>query len=345
MTITYTQRIDYIDIIKGLAIFYVVIGHVLWWTYEDWNCAKENFIGTIVWKLIYSFHMPLFMFISGYVVFSPYKHYRLVDVSKRIVQYLIPFLLVGTILYYFRNDPSGICNYWYLRALAEYVAILYFVIFLLGYFHLNDKSRNLLVVIIYVILFRLINYMIVDNTLVDDIISKKHLNMYSYFVIGWYVRRNEWIEKNIFNNELVLPISLITLFVFVVFGVYQQTLLTFSGIFATYSLGKFLEGSSISRMVMMWGKKTLEIYILHFFFLFSFPVVGNYFLKICHLPTALFMQYAYGIIISLFNVYICIYLAKVIEKNDILSFVFFGKLCLLTKYKRRSENSTIKSAS
>lgn len=31
------QRIEYIDAIKGLAIFLMVMGHVIAWNYEDYN--------------------------------------------------------------------------------------------------------------------------------------------------------------------------------------------------------------------------------------------------------------------------------------------------------------------
>lgn len=31
------QRIEYIDAIKGLAIFLMVMGHAIAWNYEDYN--------------------------------------------------------------------------------------------------------------------------------------------------------------------------------------------------------------------------------------------------------------------------------------------------------------------
>ena len=52
-------RIDYIDEMRGLAILFVVIGHII----------QFNGIPTTnpVFEFIYSFHMPLFFSISGYI--------------------------------------------------------------------------------------------------------------------------------------------------------------------------------------------------------------------------------------------------------------------------------------
>lgn len=56
------QRIDYIDRMKGMAIFLVVMGHVYGMVF---NQGED-----ITYKWISSFHMPLFMFLSGLVACS-----------------------------------------------------------------------------------------------------------------------------------------------------------------------------------------------------------------------------------------------------------------------------------
>ena len=54
------QRIEYIDAIKGLAIFLMVMGHAIAWNYDDYN-AVCNFhpeqtinvkMGGAIWQLI-----------------------------------------------------------------------------------------------------------------------------------------------------------------------------------------------------------------------------------------------------------------------------------------------------
>jgi uncharacterized membrane protein YcfT len=55
------QRIQYIDRLKGLAIILVVMGHIFGFHQPD------DGINTF----IYTFHMPLFMFLSGLVISVP----------------------------------------------------------------------------------------------------------------------------------------------------------------------------------------------------------------------------------------------------------------------------------
>ena len=66
-----------IDVMKGIAIMLVVLGHVLAWFYDDFLVRIDSmpYNEIVLWKYIYSFHMPLFMFVSGFVVFNPCKKY------------------------------------------------------------------------------------------------------------------------------------------------------------------------------------------------------------------------------------------------------------------------------
>ena len=55
-----TERDDRIDSIKGFLIILVILGHIIGSCGEGETC--EN-----VWQIIYVFHMPLFILISGYL--------------------------------------------------------------------------------------------------------------------------------------------------------------------------------------------------------------------------------------------------------------------------------------
>lgn len=69
------QRILYIDRIKGLAIILVVVGHL--YTFSE---ATD---GNLVNKFIGSFHMALFMFVSGFVAYIlPPPHWTIGACSR-----------------------------------------------------------------------------------------------------------------------------------------------------------------------------------------------------------------------------------------------------------------------
>lgn len=54
-----SNRVVYLDVIRGFAILLVVIGHLIQYNYD---CFLTN----PIFNCIYSFHMPLFFFLSGY---------------------------------------------------------------------------------------------------------------------------------------------------------------------------------------------------------------------------------------------------------------------------------------
>lgn len=58
------ERDDRIDTLKGIAIYLVVIGHIIAWYFKDFslNISNMPYNSIILWKTIYSFHMPLFIF-------------------------------------------------------------------------------------------------------------------------------------------------------------------------------------------------------------------------------------------------------------------------------------------
>lgn len=96
------QRLHYFDILKGIAIFMVVMGHVIAFCVRDIDRATLiKFIGVI--------HMPLFFFISGWFTFKllPDDRVRIPDLLQRAKQLLLPMLVVSSIwIFYFPH--SGI---------------------------------------------------------------------------------------------------------------------------------------------------------------------------------------------------------------------------------------------
>ncbi len=92
------SRLADIDRAKGLAILLVVFGHLV---------ARQGPTG-VGWYDplrigIYLFHMPLFMYLSGYVAFmsgaarAPLSGWP-AFVRRRAVRLLVPFLLFGLII-------------------------------------------------------------------------------------------------------------------------------------------------------------------------------------------------------------------------------------------------------
>jgi fucose 4-O-acetylase-like acetyltransferase len=72
------------DALKGAAILLVVLGHSLQ--------ALPNFDDNLLFRVIYAFHMPLFMFVSGYVAFYGRDNQSWAQLRKKAAILVLPFV-------------------------------------------------------------------------------------------------------------------------------------------------------------------------------------------------------------------------------------------------------------
>ena len=82
-----SNRIEYLDIAKGIGILLVVLGH------NDFEV-----ISPFVQRLIYSFHMPLFFFLSGYFLNTAVPFFEFF--KKRFNSLLKPFFFTIFLIYF-----------------------------------------------------------------------------------------------------------------------------------------------------------------------------------------------------------------------------------------------------
>lgn len=87
------QRIVYIDYLKAFAIFLVILGHTIQ------QIAAHDALFSRLFAIIYSFHMPLFMAISGYFlqrVLDKGMRFFLIHRSRQL---LLPVLSFATVVF------------------------------------------------------------------------------------------------------------------------------------------------------------------------------------------------------------------------------------------------------
>lgn len=84
ITDTGKERIVSVDVLKGLAAYLVVLGHIV--------TGKEAYHG--IYNFIYSFHMPLFMFLAGCTVVVSYRNSgrKMTYLVRRFVNIMLPYL-------------------------------------------------------------------------------------------------------------------------------------------------------------------------------------------------------------------------------------------------------------
>ena len=83
------ERLIWADSLKGLLIILVILGHAIQSTLGN-ECFNNH-----LWNLIYSFHMPAFMAVSGWFAFRPIPNRGgyVTIIKRRCYQLLIPYIL------------------------------------------------------------------------------------------------------------------------------------------------------------------------------------------------------------------------------------------------------------
>lgn len=90
----FSCRNIYVDVIKGIAIFLMLWGHCIQYCYAP----NGDFFSDMTFKVIYSFHMPLLMLISGYLfAITAGKYSKDVLLSKKASAIIHP-IIGGNIL-------------------------------------------------------------------------------------------------------------------------------------------------------------------------------------------------------------------------------------------------------
>lgn len=182
-----SNRDEFLDIAKGLAIILVVLGHVL-------QGSAANFDDLLGFKIIYSFHMPLFIFLSGAVAaiaFDPMLINAGVArtfkdaysrIKKALIRLMIPFLtwcLLNQLIYHqadsvidalvlaFRRPDTAL---WFLLA-------IFYCIVLTSLFQ-----------IFFAILLRVVKSLRIFSERSEKIISSEMIQITLMIFIWWMIK-------------------------------------------------------------------------------------------------------------------------------------------------------------
>jgi fucose 4-O-acetylase-like acetyltransferase len=286
------QHLDYIDAMKGFGMFLVVMGHVIAWSFGVYENGQPNITcaASLLWRnVIYTFHMPLLMFVSGYLFISssrPFGASMLKDyLWRKTYTLLIPFFFAGWVFSVITGQ--SMLKYWFLRTLFLFILISLPIELLRN----RMKSEHVRVVADFIwygswsfALFFVLPRWSLPGDVVFDF---GHITLYYSFALGVLCKRYGVLQR-LLDSNWVFTICLI---IFIV-DTYVNNLTdvrgwhlyglgylySISGIACSYYLFKNTfdgMGGAILKGLRYVGKHSLEVYILHFYFVLSFPAIGR----------------------------------------------------------------------
>lgn len=346
------QRIQYIDSLRGFAILLVVIHHVYLYSFNTHPVFSIN-------TIFLTFRMPLFFFLSGYLFYKPERFsekgaYNSFLKQKIKIQ-IIPTIIFGT-LFALMMDISALNmlfhqtkhGYWF-----TFVLFVYFFFFSTTSFfcrkHSSCSEHRLLLIIAlsaFIIstpscLSDLNNYHF-KNKYFDWCSSLLSFNKwwyYIYFVFGALIKKYNFQINNIRGTKMIMfllildvllqiiryyygPISLYCLYGIV------DLILGFLGIIIIVLLFSGNEkaiskDNAVGRFLQYIGVRTLDIYLLHYFFIpRNLQQIGAWFTNNCNPILELTTEFIISIVIILF----CLVASNIIRCSDRLAVLLFGKI-------------------
>lgn len=323
------------DYVKAFAIWLVVYGHC------QQHLLMQNRLDNVVYQFIYTFHMPLFMIISGYFSESSLKLNVLKFILKKFRTLIVPVVTYSLFLtlFYALYGSHGFVSIGdtFLLFVGRCYAQLWFL-----------KALFICNLLLYICKFSGFRSSILCVTiLISQFIVDFHMSvMYPIFIIGFYLRKYNIVNELCQNTKMIYGGILVFLILSIPWCLIRD-FMDYGGAIFLYkellNIYRIVMGFSISfsllllvskwfqeinansclfgRMISYIGACTLEIYILQSFIL---EVLLARFIK---MPAdfSLLTSSLIFVPISFLLIFICIAVGKMIDSNQWLSFLCFGK--------------------
>lgn len=181
------KRIFYIDAMKAVLMFLVVWGHVI--QYTNVNEGLDNDIAAF----IYSFHMPLFMMLSGMFFYKQLKYSCSQMLQKNTLRLLLPAFVITLCLFLmvYINKPRGLEDSisWMWHCFPWFITTLFFCNITTFFIHKVIRHKGFTFILTFLLF-----------CLIPDI-SSSLLFMYPFFVLGYYIN-SPYAIKSLSNKGL-----------------------------------------------------------------------------------------------------------------------------------------------
>ena len=202
------DRIDYIDAMRGLAMFMVVVFHIFTF------CELTNPINLFI---NHQFQLPLFFFISGFFISRSCSKPLLQSIGDKLQRLVIPTIIVMSLYVWAINTNyySAITNnfksgYWFTYVLFGFI-LIYIMIDKLTYFVKNKIWHDAVILISAVFVILLVSFLArhSQSHTIMNIFSIYQYQYYIYFVLGSICFQYKDHIFNLMNSRLTFGLLMI----------------------------------------------------------------------------------------------------------------------------------------
>lgn len=345
-----TQRIQYVDAMRGLAMIMVVIWHVFTMSLH----CETQFSTLFNWVL----QMPLFVMISGFFVGKLLNSSFTKLLRKEFIHLVIPAVIMMTIYcwtfsksfhYVIVDTYKG--GYWF-----TYLLFAYFVIFYLSN-KLIDKCvtktlfRNGLHIIIAVIIAYAsqIASSFIHSYPIISLLSLDLYGYYPYLVIGWLIFKYRIILLNSVKTGGVILFCLLSNIAFYKYGIsYLKYFAVLISLIVNTSsliliwicferLPQLSTSTKTGRFLGFVGRRSIDVYFLHYFFIpFNLGLIG----ELCIELNSSLLSYLIATVLSLIITVLSLGLGQILRLSPFTAKYLLGISSVRNNSSLNSEIST-----
>lgn len=285
---SHSQRVDYIDALKGFLILSVVMCHVAGF------CIGIQDDTPSFLPILFEFRNPPFFFISGYFAYkigSNWNAHILIEaIKKKSIAIAWPtFVFLLALLHvhpshnghsFLHDDITDLWFHWFTLSLFVFFCFYYIAVYCLRFikYEIVKSVIFLTIGIASYLLFSVqsvyLRLPIASST--KDVLGMTYWGFFLFFILGVLTKKHAHLWHSLLENKYCIAVCILLFFLF---NLYSQPLqekhfnlfrLTtyLTGIVLVISFFKnYTPQGLLKRISVFTGRRTLDIYLIHYFFL------------------------------------------------------------------------------
>lgn len=277
------ERETWLDVLRGFTMLLVIYWHVSCFTFGYFEFETHSTFNIF----FSSFRMPMFFFISGFIAYRGIHYWDsrtyFSKLNAKLKVQLIPTIVFFVVLmelfgdYWNWSFPGG---YWFTLILFE-IFLIYYTVSVASHYTLK-WIRPVMIVCIIILAF-------MGRNLPNEYKWLNHIQFQSlsapllYFSFGLIIRKNWCLIQNFLQSKGVISILLLlallfnllvipyidnTSMFFLLFEIiykFSLIIIFFNFFFTTKKYWE--KDTRIGKVMKFVGRRTLDLYMIHYFFL------------------------------------------------------------------------------
>ena len=285
------DRMNYLDVLRGLSMLMVIYCHVRLFSFK---LSPES---TPISTFFNAVMVHMFFFISGYLAYKKGRQWSVTiygkEVFNKAVMLLIPTVVFWAILVYFQLYPWGFpAGFWFTEVLFEMFFIYFTIAYLMN--KCNPLAEDIVLIGLCMLMF-VFSFKMTSIPFSSNLCLYQLGNYFGAFLLGLLCKKYNDLFVRFISNKWLLTLTIIIPLASL-FLIYGPVKLPVTGL--AWEMVRLINGMTLSvaifalfrnnadywnrigrlqKYAIFIGRRTLDLYMIHYFFLPTLPILGNYF--------------------------------------------------------------------